>query len=86
MEKKTVQQVIEKAKTIKFTDPVNKKSWDTYRLDFVVDEEYNVDWVVKYTTWINLDNNLKNSYLKDMYVISALVSTNDDMFKKQYLR
>jgi hypothetical protein len=85
MEAKTVKQVIEEAKKIRFADPVNKKSWDVYRVNFIIDDEFNVNGPVKYTTWVNLDPTIKNSYLKNAFIISAWTWTKDDILLKKYL-
>ncbi len=86
MEKKSIKELIDEAKRVKFSDPIKRKSWDEYRVKFVVDENYNINWVVKYTTWINIDKTIKNSHLKDMFVISCGMGTSDEAFKKRYLR
>lgn len=85
MEVKTVKQVIEEAKKIRFADPVNKKSGDVYRINFVIDDDFNVNGPIKYTTGVNLDSNIKNSYLKNAFIISAWVWTKDDTLIKKYL-
>lgn len=86
MEKETIEQVIEEAKQIKFANPITKKSWKTSIAKFVVDDNYNVNWFIKYTTWANLSVNLKNPYLQNMFVVSSWSSTWDEIFKKKYFR
>ena len=86
MEKRNLDQVIQEVKKIKFADPVNKKSWIIEDTRFVVDENMNINGVVSFTSWRNLDQTLKNTYLKDMFVISCWVTTSEETFKKKYLR
>ena len=86
MEKETIEQIIEEAKQIKFANPINKKDWKTSIAKFVVDDDYNVNWFIKYTTWANLSMNLKKSYLQNMFVISSWSSSSDEIFKKKYFR
>ena len=73
-------------KKIKFADPVNKKSWIIEDTRFVVDENMNINGVVSFTNGRNLDQTLKNPYLKDMFVISCWTTTSEETFKKKYLR
>lgn len=86
MEKQTIQELIQEAKKIKFADPIKRKSWIVRTEKFIVDDKYNVNWYVGITTWSNLNKSLKNPHLINMYVISCWTSTDDDTFRKRYLR
>lgn len=83
---KSLDQVIQEVKNIKFADPVAKKWWITKDTRFVVDETMNISWVVSFTNWINLVKSLKDKHLKEIFVISRGHITEEKTFQKKYLR
>lgn len=83
---KSLDQVIQEVKEIKFADPVAKKGWIVKDIRFVVDQDMNIDWVVSFTNWINLVESLKNKYLKNIFVISRGHITEQETFQKKYLK